>query len=62
MTQPQRLNYTTIATGRSKALGGVYAYIAQIDLPAQLGQYPVYLRVSLSTAVPLHRHAFSRPA
>jgi hypothetical protein len=29
----QRLNYTTIAPVGVKALGGVYAYIAQSNLP-----------------------------
>jgi AhpD family alkylhydroperoxidase len=41
----QRLNYTTIAPVGVKALGGVYAYIAQSNLPAQLVNQ-VYLRVS----------------
>lgn len=41
----QRLNYTTIAPVGIKALGGVYAYIAQSNLPAQLVNQ-VYLRVS----------------
>src|SRR6202045_1788270 len=42
----QRLNYTTIAPVGVKALGGVYAYIAQSNLLAQLVNQ-VYLRVSL---------------
>lgn len=41
----QRLNYTTIAPVGVKALGGVYAYITQSNLPAQLVNQ-VYLRVS----------------
>ena len=41
----QRLNYTTIAPVGVKALGGVYAYIAQSNLPPQLVNQ-VYLRVS----------------
>src|SRR5260370_9292919 len=41
----ERLNYTTIAPVGVKALGGVYAYIAQSNLPAQLVNQ-VYLRVS----------------
>ena len=41
----QRLNYTTIAPVGAKALGGVYAYITQSKLPAQLLNQ-VYLRVS----------------
>jgi len=41
----QRLNYTTIAPVGAKALGGVYAYITQSNLPAQLVNQ-VYLRVS----------------
>src|SRR5579862_9385422 len=41
----QRLNYTTIAPAGVKALGGVHAYIAQSNLPAQLVNQ-VYLRVS----------------
>src|SRR6201985_2639293 len=41
----QRLNYTTIAPVGVKALGGVYAYIAQSNLPAQLVNL-VYLRTS----------------
>src|ERR1700738_1463779 len=41
----QRLNYTTIAPVGVKALGGVYAYIAQSNLPAQLVTQ-VYLRLS----------------
>src|SRR6266852_7051267 len=41
----QRLNYTTIAPVGVKALGGVYAYIAQSNLPAQLVNQ-VYLRAS----------------
>src|ERR1700724_1508922 len=41
----QRLNYTTIAPVGVKALGGVYAYIAQSNLPAQLVNQ-VFLRVS----------------
>src|SRR3981081_899867 len=41
----QRLNYTTIAPVGVKALGGVYAYITQSNLPVQLVNQ-VYLRVS----------------
>ena len=41
----QRLDYTTIAPLGVKALGGVYAYIQQSNLPAQLVNQ-VYLRVS----------------
>ena len=41
----QRLNYTAIAPAGVKALGGVYGYIAQSGLPAQLINL-VYLRVS----------------
>ena len=41
----QRLNYTTIAPVGVKALGGVYAYITQSNLSAQLVNQ-VYLRVS----------------
>jgi AhpD family alkylhydroperoxidase len=41
----QRLNYSSIAPVGVKALGGVYAYIMQSNLPAQLVNQ-VYLRVS----------------
>jgi AhpD family alkylhydroperoxidase len=45
MSMTQRLNYTTVAPAGVKALGGVYAYIAQSGLPAELVNQ-VYLRVS----------------
>jgi AhpD family alkylhydroperoxidase len=41
----QRLNYNAIAPVGVKALGGVYAYITQSNLPVQLVNQ-VYLRVS----------------
>jgi AhpD family alkylhydroperoxidase len=41
----QRLNYTAVAPAGVKALGGVYGYIAQSGLPAQLINL-VYLCVS----------------
>src|SRR3984957_130150 len=41
----QRLDYTAIAADGVKALGGVYAYIAQSGLPRQLVNL-VYLRIS----------------
>lgn len=41
----QRLDYTHIAPAGAKALGGVYGYVAQSQLPATLINL-VYLRVS----------------
>ncbi|MBB6255125.1 carboxymuconolactone decarboxylase family protein [Nitrospirillum iridis] len=41
----QRLDYTAAAPAGMKALGGVYGYIIQSDLPAQLVDL-VYLRTS----------------
>jgi AhpD family alkylhydroperoxidase len=41
----QRLNYNEIAPSGAKALGGVYAYVVQSGLPADLVEL-VYLRVS----------------
>ncbi|WP_447756703.1 carboxymuconolactone decarboxylase family protein [Sphingopyxis fribergensis] len=41
----QRLDYNQIAPGGAKALGGVYGYILQSGLPAELVDL-VYLRVS----------------
>jgi AhpD family alkylhydroperoxidase len=41
----KRLDYIQIAPGGSKALGGVYGYIMQSGLPAELVEL-VYLRVS----------------
>ena len=41
----KRLDYNQIAPNGAKALGGVYAYVAQCGLPAELVDL-VYLRVS----------------
>ncbi|NLS07422.1 carboxymuconolactone decarboxylase family protein [Rhizobium sp. P32RR-XVIII] len=41
----RRLDYNQIAPNGAKALGGVYGYITQSDLPAELVDL-VYLRVS----------------
>ena len=41
----QRLDYNQIAPGGAKALGGVYGYVVQSGLPAELVDL-VYLRVS----------------
>src|SRR5688572_9119188 len=41
----QRLDYTQIAPNGAKALGGVYGYVVQSGLPAELVDL-VYLRVS----------------
>jgi AhpD family alkylhydroperoxidase len=41
----QRLDYTRIAPAAAKALGGVYGYVVQSGLPAELVDL-VYLRVS----------------
>lgn len=41
----QRLDYTQIAPNGAKALGGIYGYIVQSGLPAELVDL-VYLRVS----------------
>lgn len=41
----KRLNYNQIAPNGAKALGGVYAYVMQSGLPAELVEL-VYLRVS----------------
>ena len=41
----QRLDYTTLAAGGMKALGGVYGYVSRSELPASLIDL-VYLRVS----------------
>ena len=41
----QRLDYTTVAAGGMKALGGVYGYVSRSELPASLIDL-VYLRVS----------------
>ncbi|WP_158743575.1 carboxymuconolactone decarboxylase family protein [Acidisphaera sp. L21] len=42
----ERIDYKTIAPGAVKAMGGVYGYVAQCDLPKRLVDL-VYLRVSL---------------
>jgi hypothetical protein len=44
----QRLDYNQIAPAGVKALGGVYGYVMQSNLPAVL-VYLVYLRVLRST-------------
>ena len=41
----QRLDYNQIAPGGAKALGGVYAYVVQSGLPAELVEL-TYLRIS----------------
>ena len=41
----QRLNYSTVAAGGMKALGGVHNYVAQCNLPKAFVDL-VYLRVS----------------
>jgi AhpD family alkylhydroperoxidase len=41
----QRLDYNQVAPGGAKALGGVYGYVMQSGLPAELVDL-VYLRVS----------------
>ena len=41
----KRLDYSQIAPNGAKALGGVYIYVKQSDLPAELVEL-VYLRVS----------------
>lgn len=41
----QRIDYNLIAPGGAKALGGVYGYVLQSGLPAELVEL-VYLRVS----------------
>ncbi len=41
----ERINYSSVAPAGVKALGGVYGYIVQCGLPAQLIEL-VYLRVS----------------
>lgn len=40
-----RLDYNQISPGGAKALGGVYAYVVQSNLPAELVEL-VYLRIS----------------
>ncbi|MDE1149879.1 MAG: hypothetical protein PW843_25290 [Azospirillaceae bacterium] len=57
-----RLDYAAAAPAGMKALGGVYGYISQCGLPAQLVDL-VYLRTSqINGCALLHRHAFPRPA
>jgi AhpD family alkylhydroperoxidase len=41
----KRIDYNHVSPGGAKALGGVYGYIAQTQLPAELVEL-VYLRVS----------------
>jgi AhpD family alkylhydroperoxidase len=42
----ERIDYTAIAPGAVKAMGGIYGYVAKCDLPTRLVDL-VYLRVSL---------------
>ena len=47
-----RLDYNQVAPNGVKALGGVYGYVTQSGLPAELIEL-VYLRVSQITTAPI---------
>jgi hypothetical protein len=57
----QRMDYAAAAPGGMKALGSVYGYVSQSELPATLIDL-VYLRFPDQWLCILHRHAQPRSA